>query len=89
MMDHILTNIIFIPLFAAIILGVFRANITYVKVGAMLSSVVTLFLVGLVTMSFDPNDGMQFTQNIAWIKNSGISYYVGVDFLLPQIHGTQ
>lgn len=81
MMDHILTNIIFIPLFAAIALGVFRANITYLKIGAMLSSVVTLFLVVLVAFSFDPNGGMQFTQNLAWIKNSGISYYVGVDFL--------
>ncbi len=81
MMDHILTNIIFLPLFAAIILGIFRAKIKVLKIGAMFSSVATLFLVTWTAYNFDPNGGMQFTKNLIWIQNMGINYIVGVDYL--------
>ncbi|MEA1915172.1 MAG: NADH-quinone oxidoreductase subunit M [Campylobacterota bacterium] len=81
MMDHILTNIIFLPLFFAVILGVLRANIFYLKAGAMASAVVTLLLVIVVAVNFDPNNGMQFSQDIAWIQNAGVRYFIGVDAL--------
>ena len=81
MLDNILTNIIFLPLFMAVVLGVFRANIHYLKIGAMFSSVATLFLVMIVTYNFDPETGMQFGKNLAWIKNAGVSYFIGVDAL--------
>ncbi|MFT5660842.1 MAG: NADH-quinone oxidoreductase subunit M [Sulfurimonas sp.] len=81
MMDNILTNIIFLPLFIAVVLGIFRANAKYLKIGAMFSSVATLFLVALLTYNFDPSGSMQFTKNLAWIQNAGISYFVGVDAL--------
>lgn len=81
MMNHILTNIIFLPVFMAVILGIFRAEIKYLKIGAMFSSVATLLLVSIVAYNFDPNAGMQFTQHLPWIKNSGITYFVGVDYL--------
>ena len=81
MMENILTYIIFIPLFVAIILGVLRANAELLKIGAFLSSVTTLFLVAILTYNFDSSTGMQFTQNLPWIQNAGISYFVGVDYL--------
>lgn len=81
MMEYILSNIIFLPLFTAIILGIFRAEIKVLKIGAMFSSVATLFLVAWTAYHFDPHAGMQFTQNITWIQNAGIRYIVGVDYL--------
>lgn len=81
MMENILTNIIFLPLFMAVVLGSLRANIFYLKMGAMFSSVVTLFLVAFLTYNFDPEAGMQFGKNLPWIQNAGISYLVGVDSL--------
>lgn len=80
-MDNILTNIIFLPLFMAVILGVFRADIRYLKIGAMFSSVATLFLVAILTYNFDPHGGMQFSKNLPWIQNAGISYLIGIDAL--------
>ena len=81
MMDHILTAIIFVPLFVAVLLGLIRADIKVLRIGAMFSSLVTLLLVLLLLYNFDPNSGMQFVQNLAWIKNAGVRYYVGVDYL--------
>ena len=81
MMDHILSNIIFLPLFMAVILGVFGANLKVLRVGALFSSIVTLLLVAWLTYNFDPHAGMQFVQNIPWIQKSGFSYFIGVDSL--------
>lgn len=81
MLDNILTNIIFFPLFMAVVLGVFRANIRYLKIGAMFSSLMTLFFVALLTYNFDPDAGMQFSRNLPWIQNAGIRYFVGLDAL--------
>ena len=81
MTENILTNIIFLPLFIAVVLGVFRANISYLKIGAMVSSIGSLLLVLLLVYNFDPLSGMQFTKNLPWIQNAGISYFVGVDSL--------
>lgn len=79
MLDNILTNIIFLPLFIAVVLGIFRANLSYLKIGAMFSSVATLFLVVILIYNFDPAIGMQFMKNLPWIQNAGISYFIGVD----------
>ena len=81
MMALVLTNIIFLPLFIAVVLGIFRAPVRVLKIGAMFSSLATLFLVLIVTYNFDSNSGMQFTQHLPWIKNAGISYYIGLDYL--------
>jgi len=81
MQEHILTVIIFLPLFTAVILGVFRASTRALKVGAFLTSVVTLWLVLWLTYNFDPQGKMQFVEHAQWIKHSGMSYYLGVDFL--------
>jgi len=81
MTEHILTMIIFLPLFTAIVLGLFRVETGILKAGAFLSSVVTLVLVLWLTLHFDPKGSMQFVQDLPWIQNSGITYFVGVDFL--------
>lgn len=81
MMEHLLTNIIFLPLFVAVVLGFFRSSLKILKIGAMFSSIVTLFLVLILTYNFEPTQGMQFVKNLPWIKNAGISYFVGVDYL--------
>ena len=81
MTNHILTSIIFLPLLIAMVLGLARAPIKIVKIGAILSSLTTLLLVIVVILAFDPKQGMQFTQNLAWIKNAGITYNIGLDYL--------
>ena len=81
MMGNILSIIIFLPLFMAMLLGLLRAEVTLLKIGAMFSSVATLFLTAWTAFYFDPEGGMQFVQNAPWIKNSGMSYFVGVDYL--------
>ena len=63
MMDNILTNIIFLPLFMAVMLGIFRAPLKVLKMGALFSSIVTLLLVAWLTYHFDPHSGMQFVQD--------------------------
>ena len=80
-MNNILTNIIFLPLLTAVILGIVRAPLKVLKLGAFFSSAVTLFLVLSVTYHFDPHGSMQFIQHSPWIKSTGITYFVGVDFL--------
>ena len=82
MMDHILTVIIFLPLFMAVIFGLFQVETKVLKIGAFVSSSITLILVVWLTYVFDPAaEGMQFVVNAPWIQNAGISYYIGVDFL--------
>ena len=81
MEDHILTLIIFLPLFTAVVMGAFRVNTTILKRGSFLSSALTLLLVFWLTLHFDPHGGMQFVKDLPWIQNTGIRYYLGVDFL--------
>jgi hypothetical protein len=68
MMHNILTDIIFLPLLVAVVMGVIRAPFKVLKAGAFFSSVVTLFLVLWVAYHFDPHGGMQFIQHAPWIK---------------------
>ena len=80
-MEHILSMIIFLPLFTALILGGVRANQSFLRAGAMFSSFVTLVLVLIVVINFDPSSGMQFVEHYGWIQRSGMSYFIGVDAL--------
>jgi NADH-quinone oxidoreductase subunit M len=80
-MEKILTDIIFLPFLAAVLLGLFRAPLPWLRAGAMLSSVAVLTLVLAVAGAFDPQGGMQFVRHLPWIANYGITYYVGVDAL--------
>jgi NADH-quinone oxidoreductase subunit M len=81
MSANILSNIIFFPVAMAIILGIFRANLGILKIGAISASLITLALSLVIAFHFDPNGGMQFIQNTPWIKATGITYFVGIDYL--------
>jgi len=81
MIDNILTNIIFLPLVTATLLGLLRSNIFLLKVGAIISSFLTFVLSIVVLYSFDSDGGMQFLKDLSWIQNAGISYVIGVDAL--------
>ena len=78
---HILSSIIFFPVALALILGVFRANLSFLKIGAISSSIFTFALSLVVMVNFNPQEGMQFIENAAWIKSTGITYFIGVDYL--------
>lgn len=80
-MEKILTDIIFLPFFAAVMLGILRVPLVWLRVGAMLSALLVLVLVLTVATGFDPQGGMQFVRRLPWIENYGITYAVGVDAL--------
>jgi NADH-quinone oxidoreductase subunit M len=80
-METVLTDIIFLPMVTAALLGLFRAPLSWLRAGAMLSSVSVFVLVLAVAGAFDPAGGMQFVRHLPWIANYGITYYVGLDAL--------
>lgn len=80
-MTQILSNIIFLPLFAAMLMGFFGAPLRVLRAGAVLASLGVLVMTLLVTSDFDPDGGMQFVRNLPWIQNYGIAYHVGLDAL--------
>ena len=81
MMENLLTLIIFVPLMMAILLGVIRADVKTLRIGAMVSSLLTLGMVLFLITEFDPQGGMQFVIDLPWIERSGMRYFVGVDAL--------
>ena len=80
-MEQILSNIIFVPLLMALILGLSRASLRWIRLGAAVSSVIVMALVLIVIFYFDPSGGMQYVRIAPWIQNYGITYYIGVDAL--------
>ena len=80
-MENILTDIIFLPLIVAIVLGVARASLPLLRAGAIFSSLATLALTLFLTYDFNPHQGLQFLVNAPWIQNAGITYNIGVDYL--------
>ncbi len=80
-MESLLSFIIFTPLVIAIVLGVIRANLNTLKIGATISSAIVFFLVVLLSVKFDPDQMMQFVITKTWIETAGFSYHLGVDAL--------
>jgi NADH-quinone oxidoreductase subunit M len=78
-MENILSDIIFLPFVTALVLGVLRAPVRWLRFGALASSLAVIVLVVLVIIGFDPEQGMQYVRILPWIRNYGITYYVGVD----------
>ena len=81
MLEHLLSFIIFIPLLTAILLGVVRAELSLLKIGAFVSSFATFTLTLVLIGNFNPSGGMQFLQQQPWIQNYGMQYIIGVDAL--------
>ena len=81
-MTAVLSLIVFLPMAAALFMGLFRVSPRVLRRGAMASGVAVLLLVLWVTIRFDPGaEGMQFVRHTPWIANYGISYYLGLDAL--------
>lgn len=80
-MENILSNIIFLPLLLAILLGLMQASLVLLRAGAILTSITTLLLVLTLAYNFNPDQGMQFQISAEWITNAGITYSIGVDYL--------
>jgi len=80
-MDPILSYIIFLPMLMALLLGLVRAPLYLLRLGAALSAVLVFILVVFIGIYFDPDGGLQFIRVLPWIKHYGITYYVGVDAL--------
>lgn len=80
-MAEMLTYIIFIPFAAALVLGLLRVPMVWLRTGALIAALSVLLLVLLTAAAFDPEGGMQFVRQVPWIANYGITYYVGLDAL--------
>ena len=97
-MEVLLSYIVFLPMLFAVVMGIFRVRFSILRAGAMLSALMVFALVLLLAAHFDPDmAGMQFVRHLPWIRNYGISYYLGVDaislvillitaFLMPLLH---
>jgi len=80
-MPDLLTAVVFLPTVGALLLCLLPAQqSTNLKLGALVTMLVT-FLVSLgLWFGFEPNDtAFQFTANHSWIDAFGIRYSVGVD----------
>ncbi len=77
----LLSAIIFIPFFTALIASILRLSYTKLRSFSIASSLIVFGLVLFLAMQYDPHGGMQFVRTVDWIKNYGISYHLGVDTL--------
>ncbi len=83
LLEHILTLLIFLPLVgAAVIALVGRQRHGAIRVIALTTSVVNFLLAVTAFWKFDQTaEGMQFAEQIPWIKVPPVSYHLGVDGL--------
>ena len=78
-MEQILSIIVFLPFFTALIFGLIPIPFFFLRIGAVVSSLVVLGLVISLAVDYDPNGGVQFIRQLPWIENYGITYYLGLD----------
>ena len=75
-MEQVLLLLIFLPLIGALVTA-FSGN--YAKYVALFSSIISLALTTVVVCNFTPDASTQFVVQYPWIKELGISFYVGID----------
>lgn len=79
-----LSLIIWIPIFAAVLIGFVPKNqpTSRIRLGALSVSGVVLLLTAWLLVQFDiSNPGLQFQEFLPWIKTLGLNYELGVDGL--------
>lgn len=79
-----LSLIIWIPIFAAVLIGFVPKNqpTSRIRLGALSVSGVVLLLTVWLLVQFDiSNPGLQFQEFLPWIKTLGLNYELGVDGL--------
>src|SRR6056300_867006 len=77
----IISVIVFIPIITAVLILLFPSERkTEIRVTALAASAVALGLSTWLYFSYDiETAGYQFVEKYTWLKDLGISYYVGVD----------
>ena len=79
----LLTSIILVPLFGALVVALIPRNYRFViRIVALAATLVTMLLAIAMFLKFDSatvTNGFRFVQQIPWVQSLGISYYVGVD----------
>ncbi len=78
-----LTVLIAVPVVGSmlVVLSPTRVNTTLSKQIALGISLLTLVLTIVVAVQYDANGGMQFTEDVTWIKSFGAHYALGLDGL--------
>ncbi|MDY6820584.1 MAG: NADH-quinone oxidoreductase subunit M [Deferribacterota bacterium] len=78
--NHLLTTIVFFPMFSALILLLFFRSERITMWGSFIASLIEcVFLIPLMG-NFDKLNGyVQFVEKYEWIKSWGVQYYLGVD----------
>jgi len=82
-----LTLIMFLPLVAVLICALLPKSAEGVaKWVALFVAALNVILAGFLVATYSFGDGLQFVQQIEWIPQIGMNYYVGVDGLsLPMV----
>lgn len=77
-----LTAIVFLPAFAALVIGLLGRNDRHIRIAALAASLAVLVLSLIVWAQFDTgNPGVQFVQKYRWIDAFNVQYFMGVDGL--------
>jgi NADH-quinone oxidoreductase subunit M len=85
--NHLLTLILFIPTFAALVLVFVPADkVKIFRWGAMGASLIGFLLSLYLWSAFKPATGFQFEEKVIWYKALNASYHLGVDGIsLPMV----
>jgi NADH-quinone oxidoreductase subunit M len=77
----ILSIALLIPVLGAVLIMILpRENEKMIKYIAAVSTLISLVLSLIVFFGYDQTkSGMQFVENIPWVKDLGVSYALGVD----------
>lgn len=76
----LLTTIVFLPLFGAVVTALLpKERSGSVRVAALAISLMNLVLVCILAARFDIGGGLQFIERARWIPEANIQYFMGVD----------
>src|SRR4051812_26366941 len=76
-----LSILIFLPLFFALLIGLIPNN-RWVRPAALILSLAEFLLSLMILQQFDPSSSaLQMSEKLNWISAFGISYHIGIDGL--------
>jgi len=77
----ILSCILWAPVLGMVLILFLPSRERVAKAAALLGSGIPLALCAYLVFHFQPDQGYQFVENVLWIKELGISYFLGLDGL--------
>lgn len=75
----LLTSIIFLPLLFALIVALLPGDKLHKPATLLLSFAVFLVSLGILPGFDKASAGLQFVENVPWVKALGINYFIGID----------